>query len=88
VTSGYLMIIKLKFHDYSHYTYSLYNDSPAPCPGTHYDVDTDNVFYARYYICTVTLGTRNWWLYKTDGRLGQIVLTGNVLQRVRNKLAA
>jgi hypothetical protein len=23
----------------------------------------------------VTLGTKNWWLYKSDGHLGQIVLT-------------
>jgi hypothetical protein len=28
----------------------------------------------------VTLWTRNWWLYKTDGYLGQIVLKGTVLQ--------
>jgi hypothetical protein len=39
----------------------------------------------KYYIQpnpskAVTLGTRNWWLYKTDGRLEQIVSTGNVLE--------
>jgi hypothetical protein len=29
------------------------------------------------------LGARNGWLYKTDGHLGQTVLTGNMLQRVK-----
>jgi hypothetical protein len=34
----------------------------------------------------VTLGSRNWWLYKTDSCLGQIVLKGNVLHRATDKL--
>jgi hypothetical protein len=28
---------------------------------------------------TVTKGTKNYWPYKTEGRLGQIVLIGNML---------
>jgi hypothetical protein len=34
------------------------------------------------------LGTSYQRLYKTDGHLGQIILTGNVLQRAINKLTA
>jgi hypothetical protein len=31
-------------------------------------------------------GTKNWWPWKTDGRLGQIALIGNVLQRNKNRV--
>jgi hypothetical protein len=39
-------------------------------------------------VIMVTCWTRNHWLFQIVVHLGQIVLTGNVLQRARNRLAA